>query len=125
MNFNAIDRAAQAMGTMVGPNQAPLVKIAFKYWWLAVPAALATYVRIKQLREKGELNTFHVMESIGIILTPIIGLITLSEIILKDYTAAETVSAVDSTAKPVTDASFTLQPGASAGAGTQQEQTGA
>jgi hypothetical protein len=107
MNFSAIDRAAQAMGTLVGPNQAPIVKVLFKYWWLAVPAAIAAYVRFKQLKGEGKLNTFNIMESLGIIVTPMVGIITLGEVIAKDYAAA---SILDSTAKPVTDAQYTLQP---------------
>lgn len=98
------------MGSMVGPNQAPLVRIAFKYWWLAVPAALAAWVAFKKRKDKGELNTFNVLQDLGIILTPIIGLITLGEVIAKDYAAA---SILDPTAKPVTDAQFTVQPGTS------------
>jgi hypothetical protein len=123
MNFSAIDQAARAMGSMVGPNQAPLVRICFKYWWLAVPAAVAAWVALKKRKDDGELNTFNIMADLGVILTPIIGLITLGEVIVKDYAAA---SILDTTAKPVTDAQFTVQPGTSGlGSRTRQEQTGA
>lgn len=88
--------------------------LAAKYWWVSIPIAFAIWSRVKERKARGELQAFNVVSDIGMIVTPAISLVMLSELMMAktpaDATAVETTAAaVSGLAGPqrVINASFT------------------
>lgn len=63
----------------------PLVRTAIKYWWLAIPAGLVMYYKIRRAPTK-DLET--ILTSFGVSFSPIIPLIMLSESMASKQTPA-------------------------------------
>lgn len=66
--------AFQALAGIAENN--PLVRTAIKYWWLAIPAGIVMYYKI---RKAPEMSLETVLTSFGVSFGPIIPLIMLSE----------------------------------------------
>lgn len=84
----------------IAENQ-PLVRIAIKYWWLAIPSGLVMYYR---LRKRGGIDLPAVVEDFGFSFGPVIPLIMLSEMLAKNNAPASPVTA----AAPIKDAQFQM-----------------
>lgn len=84
----------------IAENQ-PLVRIAIKYWWLAIPSGLVMYYRLR----KRSIDLPAVVEEFGFSFGPVIPLIMLSEMLAKNNTPP--VSPVTAAA-PIKDAQFQM-----------------
>jgi hypothetical protein len=85
----------------IADNQ-PLVRIAIKYWWLAIPGSLVMYYR---LRKRPRIDLGGVVEDFGFSFGPIIPLIMLSEMLVQK-TPPSVVPAIASA--PIKDAQFQM-----------------
>lgn len=74
--MNPIENKAafQALAGIAENN--PLVRTAIKYWWLAIPAGIVMYYKI---RKAPEMSLETILTSFGVSFGPIIPLIMLSE----------------------------------------------
>lgn len=107
-NLDRIDSGISAIGAILGKER-PLVKIALRYWWLVIPAGWAIFHQLRQRQKKHELTPFNVATDVGFVISPVIGIITMAEIVGKNYSTASPLQP----ATPVKDAEFTtVSPGA-------------
>jgi len=89
----------------------PLVKLAAKYWWLAIPAGWAMWTLSKK-REK--IDAAGLIQDFGTCFGPVLPIIILGEMCSdREERQKATVSGLQG---PIKDASFVVQP-----AGTQAE----
>ena len=88
----------------IAENQ-PLVRIAIKYWWLAIPGSLVMYYR---LRNRKGITLPAVVEDFGFSFGPIIPLIMLSEMLARNNATAPAAASVPAIAAPVKDAQFQM-----------------
>lgn len=74
--MNPIENKAafQALAGIAENN--PLVRVAIKYWWLAIPAGIVMYYKV---RKAPEMNLETILTSFGVSFGPVIPLIMLSE----------------------------------------------
>lgn len=95
--MNPIENKAafQALAGIAENN--PLVRTAIKYWWLAIPAGIVMYYKI---RKAPEINLETILTSFGVSFGPIFPLIMLSE------SMANRTAAPASAAPQVKDAQF-------------------
>ena len=85
-NLGFINNATKTLGDALGAQQRPLVLMAAKYWWVALPVALAIWGKVKERRAEGKLQTHYLVGDVGAIITPAISLILLSEFVISQQT---------------------------------------
>lgn len=89
-------------------NSHPLVRVAAKYWWLAIPAGIAMWSKARR-REKTDVGT--ILEDFGSSFGPVIPVILLGEMLAdKESKAAAATPAPVGIQGPIKDAAFVLQP---------------
>lgn len=91
-------------------NSHPLVRIAAKYWWLAIPAGFAMWTLTKK---RDKIDAAGLIQDFGTCFGPVIPLIVLGEMIAdredRQRSAASPPPQVGIQG-PVKDATFTVQP---------------
>jgi hypothetical protein len=91
----------------------PLVKLAAKYWWLAIPAGWAMWTLSKK-REK--IDAAGLIQDFGTCFGPVLPIIILGEMCSDREERQKAAAPVAGLQGPIRDAAFTVQP-----AGTQAE----
>jgi hypothetical protein len=69
----------QRLGGLSGVVDNPLARLAMRYWWLSLPAGFAAYTKYRDRKAKGEATMANLMTDLGMILAPILSVITLAE----------------------------------------------
>lgn len=88
-------------------NSHPLVRIAAKYWWLAIPAGWAMWTLSKK---RDKVDAAGLIQDFGTAFGPVIPLIVLGEMMADREDRQKSVAPVAGLQGPVRDASFTVQP---------------
>lgn len=93
-------------------NSHPLVKVAVKYWWLAIPAGWAMWTLAKK-REK--IDAAGLIQDFGVAFGPVIPIILLGEILADraDRQQATAVPQVAPAGEPIQLSTPVYDPGAS------------
>lgn len=88
-------------------NSHPLVKLAAKYWWLAIPAGWAMWTLSKK-REK--IDAAGLIADFGTCFGPVLPIIILGEMCADRAERQQAAPAAVGIQGPIKDASFVVQP---------------
>jgi hypothetical protein len=89
-------------------NSHPLVRVAAKYWWLAIPAGIAMWSKARR-RDKTDVGT--ILEDFGASFGPVIPVILLGEMLSDKESKAAAAAPQVGIQGPIKEASFiTVQP---------------
>lgn len=106
-NLGFINNATRTLGDALGAQQRPLILMAAKYWWVAVPVGLAIWGKVKERRSEGKLKTHILVGDVGMIITPAISLILLAEFVQAQKSGDPQAAAGAAGLGRAVDASFT------------------
>lgn len=71
---------AQLQAMLGEITQAPIARLALRYWWAAIPVGLALWGKIRERQEsKKPVKLYHVLADLGVVVGPVATIIGLNE----------------------------------------------